>query len=76
MEVFRVRRGQNYRFRFVNSMSHICPVVLEVENHSLLVIATDSYDLQPQRFDSFVSTAGERYDFVISAQQPIGRGKF
>ena len=57
-------------------MSHICPVVLEVENHSLLVIASDSYDLQPQRFDSFVSTAGERYDFVISAQQPIGRGKF
>lgn len=36
------------------------------------VIASDSYDLQPVTVDSLVSTAGERYDFVINANQPAG----
>jgi FtsP/CotA-like multicopper oxidase with cupredoxin domain len=71
LEVFRVQRGQRYRFRFVNSMSHICPVSLEIENHSLLVIASDSYDVKPVTVDTLVSTSGERYDFVIDANQRI-----
>lgn len=73
LEVFRVERGQRYRFRFVNSMSHICPAVLEIEKHSLLIIATDSYDLQPVPVDSLVSTSGERYDFVLNANQTGGK---
>lgn len=72
LEVFRVERGQRYRFRLVNSMSHVCPAVLEVENHSLLVIASDSYDLQPVAVDSLVSSAGERYDFILNANQSGG----
>lgn len=36
------------------------------------VIASDSYDLQPVTVDSLVSTSGERYDFVINANQPTG----
>jgi FtsP/CotA-like multicopper oxidase with cupredoxin domain len=72
LEVFRVQRGQRYRFRFVNSMSHVCPVSLEIENHSLLVIASDSFDVQPVTVDSLVSTSGERYDFVIAANQSSG----
>ena len=70
-----MQRGQRYRFRFVNSMSHVCPVILEVEDHSLLVIASDSYDLQPVAVDSLYSTSGERYDFVINANQSIGLGE-
>ena len=54
-------------------MSHVCPAVLEIENHSLLVIATDSYDLQPVTVDSLVSTSGERYDFVVNASQTGGK---
>jgi FtsP/CotA-like multicopper oxidase with cupredoxin domain len=53
-------------------MSHICPAVLEVEGHRLLIIASDSYNLQPVYVDSLVSTAGERYDFVINANQSAG----
>lgn len=70
--MFRVQAGQRYRFRFVNSMSHVCPALLEIENHSMEVIASDSYDLQPVTVDSLVSTSGERYDFVINANQPAG----
>ncbi|KAG5677062.1 hypothetical protein PVAND_006846 [Polypedilum vanderplanki] len=69
---FRVRSGQRYRFRFVNAMSHNCPVILEIEGHSMQIIASDSYDLQPVTIDSLVSTSGERYDFVLNANQKIG----
>lgn len=50
-------------------MSHVCPIVLEVEKHSLLIIATDSYDVQPVSVDSLITSAGERYDFVINADR-------
>jgi FtsP/CotA-like multicopper oxidase with cupredoxin domain len=56
----------------VNSMSHTCPVILEVESHDLLIVASDSFDLEPVTVNSLVSTSGERYDFVINANQAIG----
>lgn len=69
LEVFRVQRGQRYRFRVINSMSHVCPALLEIEKHSLLVIATDGSDVLPVPVDSLYSQPGERYDFVIEANQ-------
>jgi FtsP/CotA-like multicopper oxidase with cupredoxin domain len=54
-------------------MSHACPVVLDVESHKLLVVASDSFDLQPVSVDSLVSTSGERFDFVINANQSGGK---
>lgn len=36
------------------------------------VIASDSFPLQPKMVDTIVSTAGERYDFILDANQPIG----
>jgi Multicopper oxidase len=43
-----------------------------LENHKLLIVASDSYNLQPVFVDSLVSTSGERYDFVINANQSSG----
>lgn len=54
-------------------MSHICPASLEIENHSLLVIASDSFDVQPAVVDAVISLPGERYDFVVHANQTEGR---
>lgn len=31
IEVFRVNKGRRFRFRLVNSASHICPIMLEVK---------------------------------------------
>lgn len=67
LQVFRVRRERRYRFRLINAMSHICPTSIEVEKHSLRVIASDSFDLEPADFEKVVSNSGERYDFVINA---------
>lgn len=57
-------------------MSHVCPALFEVQNHKLLIIASDSFDLQPVRVDSFYSGPGERYDFVIDANQTGGKLSF
>lgn len=43
---------------------------LKIENHQLLVIATDSFAVQPQIVDAIYSTSGERFDFVVNASKP------
>ncbi|XP_062546347.1 uncharacterized protein LOC134212466 [Armigeres subalbatus] len=68
-EVYRVRKGGRYRFRFINAASHICPLELQIANHTLEIIASDSYNLQPISANTLVSTSGERYDFVVNADQ-------
>lgn len=39
------------------------------------VIASDSYSLRPKMVDTLVSTAGERFDFIITADQAEGKMK-
>lgn len=70
LDVFRVRKGGRYRFRFINAASHVCPLELQVENHTLQIIASDSFNLQPLTVNTLVTTSGERYDFVLNADQP------
>lgn len=47
----------------------ISPLItaIEIEKHSLRVIASDSFDLEPVEVERLVSNSGERYDFVINA---------
>lgn len=72
-EVYRVRKGGRYRFRFINAASHVCPLELQIANHTLEIIASDSYNLQPISANTLVTTSGERYDFVVNADQPTGK---
>uniref|UniRef100_A0A6E8VW25 Uncharacterized protein n=1 Tax=Anopheles coluzzii TaxID=1518534 RepID=A0A6E8VW25_ANOCL len=67
LEVYTVRRGARFRFRFINAASHVCPLQLQIEDHMMEVIASDSFHLQPRKVDTLVSTSGERYDFVLEA---------
>lgn len=67
LEVYYVRRGARFRFRFINAASHVCPLQLQIENHKMEIIASDSFHLQPQTVDTLVTTSGERYDFVVEA---------
>jgi FtsP/CotA-like multicopper oxidase with cupredoxin domain len=39
----------------------------------MVVIASDSFDLQPVSVDAIVSNSGERYDFVVNANQVGGK---
>jgi FtsP/CotA-like multicopper oxidase with cupredoxin domain len=72
LEVFTVTPGRRYRFRMINAFCTVCPAQLTIEGHPLLVISSDGEPVQPVPVNTIISFTGERYDFVINADQPIG----
>jgi FtsP/CotA-like multicopper oxidase with cupredoxin domain len=72
LSTHRVKKGGKYRFRFINSASQQCPFQLQIENHTMQVIAADGTAVQPIFVNSLVSLSGERYDFVVTANQEPG----
>lgn len=71
-EVFAVDKGFRYRFRTINSGFLNCPLEISIDNHTMDVIASDGHYFDAVRVDSFVTYAGERFDFVVAADQAIG----
>ncbi|XP_050293689.1 uncharacterized protein LOC126734191 [Anthonomus grandis grandis] len=67
---FTVEQGYRYRFRVINAGFLNCPIEISVDNHKIKVISTDGSDISPIEADSLVTYAGERFDFVLSADQP------
>lgn len=67
-----VEPGKKYRFRVINSISHACPVQLQVEGHELTIISSDSYNVEPRSFDTLINNSGERYDFILTANHTKG----
>lgn len=70
-ELFKVDNGFRYRFRTINSGFLNCPLEISIDNHTIEVIASDGHYFDPVRVDSFVTYAGERFDFVVTADQAI-----
>lgn len=71
-EVFYVNKENKYRFRLINAEFLNCPMELSVDSHNLTVFSTDGNDVEPIEVSSFVSYAGERFDFIINANQEEG----
>ncbi|XP_048241783.1 laccase-2-like isoform X2 [Haliotis rufescens] len=71
MEVFEVTRGQRYRLRVIGASGN-CPLLVAVEKHQLQVIANDGMPVQPRPVDVFLVFPGERYDFLLFANQDVG----
>ncbi|CAG5132069.1 unnamed protein product, partial [Candidula unifasciata] len=65
---FTVTPGFRYRFRVINSGVLNCPLELQIDNHTLMVIASDGSPVEPVSRQSFTIHAGERYDFVLATQ--------
>ncbi|KAI5644658.1 multicopper oxidase domain-containing protein [Phthorimaea operculella] len=67
------RRGEGYRYRFrvINAEFLNCPIELSVDGHNITVIASDGFDLEPITATSLVTYAGERFDFIIDADNEI-----
>ncbi|CAG5089526.1 Similar to LCC5: Laccase-5 (Trametes villosa) [Cotesia congregata] len=72
LEVFTVTPGRRYRFRLINSFGSVCPAQITFQGHELTLIATDGEPVQPVQVNTIISFSGERYDFVINADQPVG----
>ncbi|KAK3791910.1 hypothetical protein RRG08_026812 [Elysia crispata] len=71
-EVFRVKHGSRYRFRVASNGILNCPLQISVDDHEIEIIATDGYDVEPVRVQFFNIFAGERFDFILTANQSIG----
>lgn len=72
LEVFRVKANGTYRFRHINTGFLNCPVEMSIDGHNLTVIASDGWYFEPVEVATLVSYAGERFDFVVNANQPVG----
>nr|ATI08981.1 laccase I [Monochamus alternatus] len=66
---FKVEQGYRYRFRVINAGFLNCPIEISVDNHTIKVISTDGSDVAPTDATSLVTYAGERFDFVLNADQ-------
>ncbi len=71
VELFNVAKDVRYRFRVISGASSFCNMQFSIQNHSLVMIASDGSYFQPQVVDYFRISSGERYDFILTANQPI-----
>ncbi|XP_034141196.1 laccase-2 isoform X3 [Drosophila guanche] len=72
LEIFTITPGRRYRFRMINAFASVCPAQVTIEGHGMTVIATDGEPVHPVDVNTIISFSGERYDFVITADQPVG----
>ncbi|XP_055589939.1 uncharacterized protein LOC129742118 [Uranotaenia lowii] len=72
LTVFRVEPKKRYRFRLISGGSQYCPFQLQIESHRMKIISTDGGAVKPQYIDTLISVSGERYDFVLEADQKPG----
>ncbi|XP_033342197.2 uncharacterized protein LOC117229675 [Megalopta genalis] len=71
-EVITVDPNRRFRFRLVNAFCTTCAGELSVQGHNLTVVAMDGVSVKPVVVDAIVSSAGERYDFIINTNQKPG----
>lgn len=69
---FHVKQGFKYLIRSINAEFLNCPVEISVDDHNITVISSDGYNIEPVEVSTIVTYAGERFDFIINANQPIG----
>ena len=50
----------------------IYPLRISVDQHYLTVVASDGYDVEDAIVESLIINPGERFDFLITANQSIG----
>ena len=70
--VFSVAPGKRYRFRMISNAILNCPFQISIDNHTLVIIASDGGALEAYAATSFVIYGGERFDFVVHAKQTPG----
>ncbi|XP_071500404.1 uncharacterized protein [Diadema antillarum] len=64
-----VKSGLRHRFRVIGAMGDVCAVTISVDHHKLTIIAADGAPIEPVVVDRFTIFSGERYDFVLHADQ-------
>ncbi|KAJ7051214.1 laccase [Mycena amicta] len=71
LSVITVTSGKRYRMRLV-SMSCDPNFTFTIDSHTMTIIEVDSVNVEPLTVDSIQIFAGQRYSFVLTADQDIG----
>ncbi|XP_071960009.1 uncharacterized protein [Antedon mediterranea] len=66
-EIFTVEYGKIYRFRTISGAITDCGLKVSVDDHKIYMIASDGAAIDAQETDSFITYAGERFDFLLNA---------
>ncbi|KAK3579372.1 hypothetical protein CHS0354_029673 [Potamilus streckersoni] len=70
LEVFNVYQGLSYRFRVIGA-GNMLAFRISVDQHSILLVASDGHDLEPIKVESFIINPGESFDFILVANQAV-----
>ena len=70
LDIIEVDHGQEYRFR-VGAAGVIFPFRVSVQGHRMKLVASDGYNVDPLPVESLIINPGERYDFMLTADQPV-----
>ena len=57
-----------YRFRVI-AAGALYPFEISIDSHKVKIVASDGFELEPHIVDIFVINPGERFDFIIKANQ-------
>jgi FtsP/CotA-like multicopper oxidase with cupredoxin domain len=71
LSAFYVQRGKTYRFRLIGAQANYA-YKFYIGGHKLRVIATDGFFIEPISTDFLIVNTGERYDFLLEANQTSG----
>ncbi|KAJ7105524.1 laccase [Mycena epipterygia] len=70
LAVISVTSGQRYRMRLV-SMSCDPNFIFTIDGHNMTIIEADSVNTEPLTVDSIQIFAGQRYSFILTADQTV-----
>ena len=65
LRVFEVQQGNLYRFRVIG-VQGIFAYRFSIDEHKLIVVATDGNFIEPDTVDYIIVHSGERYDFILN----------
>ena len=68
---YNVNQGETVRFRVI-AVGIIYPLRISVDQHYLTIVASDGYDVENTIVESFIINPGERFDFLLTANQSVG----
>ena len=71
LSIFEVESGNKYRFRLIGSTG-VYGYRFSVDGHQLSVMAADGFLVEPVPADYIIIYPGERYDFILEANQTGG----
>ncbi|KAJ7083793.1 Cupredoxin [Mycena epipterygia] len=66
-----VTTGKRYRMRLINASAR-ASFIVSIDNHNMIVIGTDGVATVPNTVNIITILAGQRYDIVVTANQPVG----